>query len=66
MILAIRPDTLSSSMDICFIRPQDLLALSKASFAWRFIKDKRLQGLKYLTSIPYIDKKDEEAKKLQS
>jgi hypothetical protein len=28
-------------MDICFIKPQDLLALSKAVFAWRFIKDKR-------------------------
>jgi hypothetical protein len=28
-------------MDICFIKPQDSLALSKASFAWRFIKDKR-------------------------
>jgi hypothetical protein len=27
-------------MDICFIKPQDLLALSKANFAWRFIKDK--------------------------
>jgi hypothetical protein len=27
-------------MDICFIKPQDLLALSKAVFAWRFIKDK--------------------------
>jgi hypothetical protein len=41
MILAIKPDTLSPSMDIYFIKPQDLLALSKASFAWRFIKDKR-------------------------
>jgi hypothetical protein len=41
MILAIRPNTLSSSMDIYFIKPQDLLALSKASFARRFIKDKR-------------------------
>jgi hypothetical protein len=41
MILAIRPDTLSSSTDIWFIKPEDLLALSKASFAWRFIKDKR-------------------------
>jgi hypothetical protein len=40
-ILAIRPDTLSSSTDIYFIKPQDLLALSKASFAWHFIKDKR-------------------------
>jgi hypothetical protein len=27
-------------MDICFIKPQDLLALSKAIFAWHFIKDK--------------------------
>jgi hypothetical protein len=41
MILAVRPDTLSSSVDICFIKPQDLLALSKAIFAWCFIKDKR-------------------------
>jgi hypothetical protein len=41
MILATRPDTLSSSVDICFIKPQDLLALSKAIFVWRFIKDKR-------------------------
>jgi hypothetical protein len=40
-ILATRPDTLSSSVDIYFIKPQDLLALSKAIFAWRFIKDKR-------------------------
>jgi hypothetical protein len=39
-ILAIKLDTLSASTDICFIKPQDLLALSKASFAWRFIKDK--------------------------
>jgi hypothetical protein len=29
-ILATRPDTLSSSVDIYFIKPQDLLALSKA------------------------------------
>jgi hypothetical protein len=41
MILAINPNTLSSSTDICFIKPQDLLALSKASFAWRFFKDKQ-------------------------
>jgi hypothetical protein len=33
MILATRPDTLSSSVDICFIKPQDLLALSKAILA---------------------------------
>jgi hypothetical protein len=39
-IFAIRPDTLSSSVDIYFIKPQDLLALSKAICAWRFIKDK--------------------------
>jgi hypothetical protein len=32
-ILATRPDTLSSRTDICFIKPQDLLALSKAVFA---------------------------------
>jgi hypothetical protein len=29
-------------MDICFIKPQDLLALSIAIYAWRFAKDKRL------------------------
>jgi hypothetical protein len=39
-ILATRPDTLSSKVDIYFIKPQDLLALSKAIIAWRFIKDK--------------------------
>jgi hypothetical protein len=27
-------------VDIYFIKPQDLLALSKAILAWRFIKDK--------------------------
>jgi hypothetical protein len=42
MILAIRPDTLSSRTDIYFIKPQDLLALSKAICAWRFIKDRQL------------------------
>jgi hypothetical protein len=41
-IFAIRPDTLSSRMDICFINPQDLLALSIAICAWRFAKDKQL------------------------
>jgi hypothetical protein len=35
-------------MDICFIKPQDLLALSKAVFAWRFIKDKRPSRSKIL------------------
>jgi hypothetical protein len=29
-------------MDICFIKPQDLLALSIAICAWRFDKVKRL------------------------
>jgi hypothetical protein len=29
-------------MDIYFIKPQDLLALSIAICAWRFAKDKRL------------------------
>jgi hypothetical protein len=29
-------------MDICFINPQDLLALSIAIYAWRFAKVKRL------------------------
>jgi hypothetical protein len=42
MIFAIRPDTLSSRMDIYFINLQDLLALSIAIYAWRFAKDKRL------------------------
>jgi hypothetical protein len=32
-ILATRPDTLSSRVDICFINSQDLLAFSKAIFA---------------------------------
>jgi hypothetical protein len=42
MIFAIRLDTLSSKMDIYFINPQDLLALSIAICAWRFVKVKRL------------------------
>jgi hypothetical protein len=29
-------------MDICFMKPQALLALSIAICAWRFAKDKRL------------------------
>jgi hypothetical protein len=29
-------------MDICFIKPQDLLALSIAIYAWRLDKVKRL------------------------
>jgi hypothetical protein len=41
-ILAVRLDTLSSSMDIRFIKPQDLLALSIAICAWQFDKVKRL------------------------
>jgi hypothetical protein len=36
-------------MDIYFIKPQDLLALSTASFAWRFIKDKRLSRSRILS-----------------
>jgi hypothetical protein len=35
-------------MDICFIKPQDLLALSIAICAWRFAKDKRLSRSKIL------------------
>jgi hypothetical protein len=35
-------------MDICFIKPQDLLALSIAIRAWRFAKDKRLSRSKLL------------------
>jgi hypothetical protein len=41
-ILAVRLNTLSSSMDIRFIKPQDLLALSIAICAWHFDKVKRL------------------------
>jgi hypothetical protein len=41
-ILAVRLDTLSSGIDICFIKPQDLLALSIAICAWRLAKLKRL------------------------
>jgi hypothetical protein len=41
-ILAVRLNTLSSSIDICFIKPQDLLALSIAICAWRLDKVKRL------------------------
>jgi hypothetical protein len=51
MILAIRPNTLSSSMDIYFIKPQDLLALSKASFPGVSSRINGLQGLKSLTNI---------------
>jgi hypothetical protein len=64
-IFAIRPDTLSSRMDICFIKPQDLLALSKAIWAWRFAKDKRLSRCK-IRNTQYIDKKGKEATKLWS
>jgi hypothetical protein len=35
-------------MDICFIKPQDLLALSIAICAWRFAKDKRFSRSKIL------------------
>jgi hypothetical protein len=35
-------------MDICFIKPQDLLALSIAICAWRFAKDQRLSRSKIL------------------
>jgi hypothetical protein len=48
MIFAIKPDTLSSRIDICFINPQDLLALSIAICTWRFAKDKRLSRSKIL------------------
>jgi hypothetical protein len=48
--LAIRPDTLSSRKDICFIKPQDLLALSKAICAWHFIKDRRLSKSEILNA----------------
>jgi hypothetical protein len=64
--LAIKPDTLSSSVDIYFIKLQDLLALSKAIFADTSLKINGLRGPKSLTSIQHIDKKDEEAKKLRS
>jgi hypothetical protein len=42
MIFAIKPDTLSSRIDICFINPQDLLALCIAICAWHFAKVKQL------------------------
>jgi hypothetical protein len=48
MIFAIKPDTLSSRMDICFINPQDLLALSIAICAWLFAKVKRLSRFEIL------------------
>jgi hypothetical protein len=51
-------------MDICFIKLQDLLALSIAICAWCFIKDKWPSRSKILNE--YSEKKDEEAKKLQS
>jgi hypothetical protein len=35
-------------MDICFIKLQDLLALSIAICAWRFAKDKRLSRFEIL------------------
>jgi hypothetical protein len=41
-IFAVRLDTLPSSMDICFIKPQDLLVLSIAICAWRLDKVKQL------------------------
>jgi hypothetical protein len=41
-IFAVKLDTLSSSIDICFIKPQDLLALSIAICAWHLAKLKRL------------------------
>jgi hypothetical protein len=50
-------------MDICFIKPQDLLALSIAICAWRFAKDKRFQGLKSSKNTQHISKKGEEATK---
>jgi hypothetical protein len=40
-ILATKLDTLSSSTDICFIKPQALLALSIAICAWRLAKVKQ-------------------------
>jgi hypothetical protein len=66
MILAIKLETLSSRTDICFIKPQDLLALSKAICVWRFIKDRGSQDPKFLKYIPRIDKKSEEVKQFQS
>jgi hypothetical protein len=37
----VRLDTLSSRIDICFVKPQALLALSIAICAWRLAKVKR-------------------------
>jgi hypothetical protein len=39
-------------MDICFIKPQDLLALSIAICAWRFAKGKRLSRSEILKEYP--------------
>jgi hypothetical protein len=53
-------------MDICFIKPQDLLALSIASALGASPKTSGSQGLKSLRNTQHIGKKDEEATKLQS
>jgi hypothetical protein len=64
-ILATRPDTLSSSVDICFIKPQDLLALSKAIFAWRFIKDKRPSRSEILNEYSVHRQEEQEGEEAQ-
>jgi hypothetical protein len=53
-------------MDICFIKPQDLLALSIAIYACASSRINGLHGLKFSASAQNIDTEDEEAKKLQS
>jgi hypothetical protein len=53
-------------MDIRFIKPQDLLALSIAICAWRFDKVKWLSRSQSLMNTQHIGKKDEEVTKLRN
>jgi hypothetical protein len=48
MTFATRLDTLSSRIDIHFIRPQALLALSIVIYAWRLAKVKQFSRSKIL------------------
>jgi hypothetical protein len=65
--LATRPDTLSLRTDVCFIKSQDLLALSKAVFLPdASSRINALRGLKSSTYIHCIGKKTEEAKEHRS
>jgi hypothetical protein len=45
---AVKLDTISSRMDICFVKPQALLALPTAICAWRLAKVKRASRSKIL------------------